>query len=733
MLTFYQERIANEGYLRTATERQSILQLARAIGYELNPGVAANALLAFTVEDATGAPGFATLRAGVKVSSIPAGNELPQTFETVEEATVRAEWNVLRPRTTAPQTLDVDATEVLLAGVANVIESGDGLLLIDTAGAQHWDFRVVRSVETVPSGGYTRAHVDATARTTRRSASGHVRGPRLPSARGALWPQRPRLPGHAGFGQGGIRRADRHRVAEFQHRARRHRSTWTRCYPRILPDTWTILTGLGGTQLYHIEDVLPASRTDFTLERESVAPRPGPVDRTHRHLACATPFVLAQSEPLPLAEQPIVEPIGGSTIALDRLRRRTPRRATRHARRRDLHRGRHRRLGHQRRRAHDARPGRATCQHVRPATLRINANVVRATHGETVSNEVLGSGQGGTPNQRFTLARPPLTHVSAATATGAQSTLEVRVDGIQWQQVPSLFGAGPRDQIFAVRIEDDGQTEVVFGDGIMGARLSSGNENVTATYRSGIGPAGNVGAGSLALVQARPPGIRTVNNPLAAAGAAAPENLDDARTNAPLTVLTLDRIVSLRDFEDFSRAFAGVGKAQAVQLWDGRAYFAHITVGGVDGGPVDPVATLPNLLAAIERVRDPAHEVLVQSYAARSFGIAAQVLVDPRYATAAVLVAARSALEDAFLFAARSFGQAVSAAEIVTVIQSVAGVQAVSLTRLYGVGGTGSSLTFRRHFYPRLARAGLVRMRCRRSCCLVDPASIALTEMQAVA
>ena len=41
VLTFYQERIANEGYLRTATEHRSVLELARAIGYELNPGVAA--------------------------------------------------------------------------------------------------------------------------------------------------------------------------------------------------------------------------------------------------------------------------------------------------------------------------------------------------------------------------------------------------------------------------------------------------------------------------------------------------------------------------------------------------------------------------------------------------------------------------------------------------------------------------------------------------------------------
>src|SRR5262245_45214055 len=46
VLTFYQERIANEGFLRTATERRSVLELARAIGYELRPGVAASAFLA---------------------------------------------------------------------------------------------------------------------------------------------------------------------------------------------------------------------------------------------------------------------------------------------------------------------------------------------------------------------------------------------------------------------------------------------------------------------------------------------------------------------------------------------------------------------------------------------------------------------------------------------------------------------------------------------------------------
>jgi len=50
VLTFYQERIANEGYLGTATERRSILELARLVGYELRPGVAASVYLAYVLD-----------------------------------------------------------------------------------------------------------------------------------------------------------------------------------------------------------------------------------------------------------------------------------------------------------------------------------------------------------------------------------------------------------------------------------------------------------------------------------------------------------------------------------------------------------------------------------------------------------------------------------------------------------------------------------------------------------
>ena len=89
VLAFYQERIANEGFLRTATERRSVLELARAVGYELRPGVAAGVHLVFTVEDAPGAPGLCTIAAGSPIQSVPPQGKLPQVFETSAELLAR--------------------------------------------------------------------------------------------------------------------------------------------------------------------------------------------------------------------------------------------------------------------------------------------------------------------------------------------------------------------------------------------------------------------------------------------------------------------------------------------------------------------------------------------------------------------------------------------------------------------------------------------------------------------
>src|SRR5437660_6524006 len=78
VLTFYQERIANEGFLLTATERRSILELARLVGYRLRPGVAATVYPAYTIDENQTTP--TQIPVGARSQSIPGPGELPQSF-----------------------------------------------------------------------------------------------------------------------------------------------------------------------------------------------------------------------------------------------------------------------------------------------------------------------------------------------------------------------------------------------------------------------------------------------------------------------------------------------------------------------------------------------------------------------------------------------------------------------------------------------------------------------------
>jgi hypothetical protein len=148
VLTFYQERIANEGFLRTATERRSVLELARLIGYRLRPGVASSVYLAYTLEKES-AP--VIIPVGTRAQSLPGPGELPQSFETSADLEARPEWNVFTPRTTKQQTIKSTAGKTLedlyLQGVTTKLKQNDPLLLVFSTAPGQQFVRRVRSVE----------------------------------------------------------------------------------------------------------------------------------------------------------------------------------------------------------------------------------------------------------------------------------------------------------------------------------------------------------------------------------------------------------------------------------------------------------------------------------------------------------------------------------------------------------------------------------------------------------
>lgn len=320
------------------------------------------------------------------------------------------------------------------------------------------------------------------------------------------------------------------------------------------------------------------------------------------------------------------------------------------------------------------------------ASVRICANVAAATHGETRA-ETLGDGDARQSFQRFRLQAAPLSHVSARNPRGMEPAIEVRVNDVRWQLVADFRAAGPDARVFALRADDAGDFHVLFGDGVTGARLPTGHGNVTATYRSGAGLAGAVEAGQLTLPVARPAGVKAVTNPQPAMGARDRAQLADARRNAPLGVLTLGRVVALRDYADFARSFAGIAKAHAREM-NGRVL---LTVAAADGALLpENGADLANLRAALAAAGDADVGVDIRNYRPTPFGVHARLRIDPAYQPAEVLAAAEARLLTAFAFAAREFGAAVTAAQVIAALQAVAGVAAVHLDALYT--GTTPSL-----------------------------------------
>ncbi|MGH9429927.1 MAG: putative baseplate assembly protein [Terriglobia bacterium] len=310
----------------------------------------------------------------------------------------------------------------------------------------------------------------------------------------------------------------------------------------------------------------------------------------------------------------------------------------------------------------------------------VYGNVAKATHGQTVG-EVLGDGNGGQSLQKFTLGQSPLTYLPAPTPAGAKSTLVVRVNEVEWHEADSLAGLGPRDRDYITQADDAQKTAVIFGTGDHGARLPTGSSNVKATYRYGIGASGNVDAQQISQLATHPLGAQGVINPLRASGGADRDSRDQGRHNAPLAVEALDRLVSVEDYADFARTYAGIGKASSVRLTDGRRLVVHVTIAGAEDIPIDPNSDLyQNFVQALYQNGDPYQAIQVALRKLKLLVMSAGVKVLPDYLWESVEPNIRAALLGTFGFDQRDLGQSAFLGEVISTMQAVEGVSYVNVT-----------------------------------------------------
>jgi hypothetical protein len=918
VLTFYQERIINEGYLRTATERLSVSKLARHISYRSAPGVASGTFLAFSMNDAPGSPDSAAIATGTKVQSIPEQDQLPQTFETVEDLNAKVEWNsmaVLKNRKTIPVTGD---KQIYLDGINTGLQPGDGILMIgqereNDNTSRNWDFRKVQQVIPDNLGGRTlitwneelgkksdgttdqaakknfkiyalrqRASLFGFNAPDFRTLSGNVKSQFIPSGllteiysdmnfgtvaltridgninndwgsgapaagisadnfsirwsgvilppvtgqftfytqsddgvqllidntfiisnmtqhasiedTGSIWLQAGQLyniqldyfeasgfsviklswsgpglnkdiiPASSFFQPGNYSDWPGFTISAIAGAA--NTVYLDAIYSKITKGGWLMMKAGTSEEVYKLTDSVESSRIGFAISSKSMAVTLDGInlsndfDNKVRETA-----VFAQSEELVIAESPVGDSIkndkeitldasypdlqSGKTIIVSGKRCRLQ--ITEEADGLFLFDVQDNIIGTRNLKKDDSliilskpvifsdgstlyslkdsgglegsckvsgiqlvpQPADIgddmvsevhTIDSLKPgadptvivlrellinlfdiSTVVIYGNVARSTHGET-KLEVLGSGDSSMVFQKFDLKQSPLTFVSAASASGTQTTLQIRVNDILWKEVPSFYGVLPGEKVYTTSIDDNGTVTVEFGDGVTGSRLPTGVQNVKATYRVGIGTAGDLNAGQLSMILKPVLGVSKVINPLASAGGADPELRDTARQNAPLTVLTLDRIVSARDLENFTRAFAGIGKARAEVLWSGEQQVVHVTIAASDQQTIDKQSDLYlNLLQAIQTSGHTYTKIYVDNYIPIDFTTDIRIKADSNYLLDDVMAGVVTALIDAFSFDARGFGQDVTPAELISVIQGVAGVV---YTDLQGMNGT---------------------------------------------
>jgi hypothetical protein len=790
ILGFHSARHDEEARLDLASELRSLIELSRLVGYQPDPGLAASASLAFTIDDAGSTPEV-TVPIGTAVTSVPAPGQTAVTFETIEVITARPTWNMLLPSLSQQQTFSAKPDTVLLAGTATSVSPGDGIL-IEVAGSPA--FGTVTSVTVRPDDppipgtpgrpGWTTLAVSwpVLPDTPERRAGLHLKSPDAPVSVGFDPPQPAPGPLLAALSPGGTTSMD---SDALQAAATNGGFATADVFAaleasRALPQSALIFraqSGIFGGTAPALNSLPPATVTQLTGDVESAqgtfsagstpvwadgtlatfpnaaladgttqvfcdtvlrTARPGPivlreggswrllkvsaVDNESVSVFAVSgrstvltvessdlsafsirgTSVYLAGDLLPLAAVPVTAALpdddaystidlddwvdgltSGQRIAITGQSATHPGLAVAH-------------VTTLKTVSHLLSPTGTTSLDLQDplpdallrSTVRINANVAAATHGESRS-EVLGNADGQDPRPDFTLSGSPLTYLPAA--TGSEPALTVWVNGLERSRVPALLD--PAETGYVVRQDDQQNATIEFG-----SPLPTGVINVRADYRVGLGAGAGVGAGRLSMLASRPPGVRAVVNPLPASGGADPETVDDARRNAPVSVRALDRVVSLVDYADFARAYPGIAKASSKAVTIGVRPGVEVTVAGAHGADVTTDSALySGLLAALAAGGDELVPVRLLTCQRVPIQVGAALRIDTSRITADVVSAATTAVTSLLSFDARDIGQPVSSSEIVESLQSVPGVLSANvrvLLRLVG-GRPEDSVTYR--------------------------------------
>jgi len=699
ILAYGAARLSDDGSILRTQDRDALVRLTRTLGYEPRPALSASTTLSFTVNSLEGGPTEAVVPAGTKVASVPGQDEKPQTFETGADLDARAEWNALlpvMPTVTVPATIDANSKTIVIAGTNTVAKSGDAVLVYmsaQPASGTSWLYGRIVSLtrstdpDVAPQTSVLLDQTATLASDLAKSAAFQNKLFILAQHAAAFGSTAPNL-----------QLADQKIQDKYLDTGT---SDWKdlkmnagapdldAVYPDAIKGRLVIFSNDSATRIGQITSAVERSRSGFGLSAKLTRITVSAID-----VSSGEPFVNkvretsilieTGSEPLLVVDQDIELPAPqadrivvagaaalppGRTVVLTGEKWGSTETITEVAAIKST-----------------AASGadtvlifeRALTGRFRSTTLTLLANSVAASHGETMPNsgmEILGSGDTVRLNPRYRLKGAPLSYVSAANARGYAPALEARVNDRLYAEVQTLYALPPEQRVYTVRTVEDEASELQFA-----GRLPTGANNVTARYRVGSGPDGNLASGRLSTIMTPVLGIMAVANPVPADGGSAAETIDDMRASAPQSIRTLDRLVSLSDFEVFARRFRGIGKALATELHVGMRKVVLLTIATTSlESPVPGSDTIEDLRDAIALACVPGRKIRIEGFTDLKAQVSIAFAADPALRRGDVETAIRTAVGTRFSRAARAFGEALHESAVLAAVQEVEGVIAARI------------------------------------------------------
>jgi hypothetical protein len=727
-LSVYQDLFASEAYLGTAQMPRSLVRHARRLAYEPDMGASATGHVVVRVgKQLTG-----ILPAGFALSSVPRGEQKAQDYETLADIVVNAAWNDLRPVDSvraANVVFDASgATTIRVTGTGFGLQPGDRVLVVSSA---RWLSLTVASATEDAAGGATLVSVTAGPVSQAFAAAGHtmLAKPILPlhlfgwnapsnvfsasalQNSGQYTPLDPSKSssedsnsGYTVSGIGNYRAQDVYLDQEVK-------SALTGTFVLLGTDATTAVVCQVAAQMtasvsFTTGTIIGISITTFdTHGTPSTTTQNQLVENSISASVSAVQLRLFDGsfvdrttipvQPLSLANWSVQSPLSAvepnPAVAGDHV---------------DLPAS-----------LDGMRPGRplvlstidetvaqvvelrkfdtitgGTRIWLTPLTplptgfqwalsnVKILGNVAQISHGKSL-DETLGSSDGITPFQQFTLKKTPVTLLPAA--SGVAPALEVHINEVAWRLVTDFADSNSRDRVFRRSTDENQQTTVVFGDGKLGAVPPSGNNNISTHYRTGLGTVGNAGPGQISRIKKTNPLIDTARNLTEVNGGTDPARFEDVRSLAVRYIRTFDRAVSVPDYADLALLFPGVARATA--SWD-DLHGVLLVAATAEGETLD---AKDKLRAFLDLRRDTQLPLVLIDPQPVDVYLNLTVNHDPAFLTENV----KRSVQDAFFgtsitapgmftFGARQFGQPAFLSEIYAASEGINGVTIVKVTRL---------------------------------------------------